>query len=242
MIPVQDLLFNFDTKANRLSNLRGQFIPNETKIDLLNRAQIKLVLRKIDPNNVYQLGMDAFAKRYEDLQNLQVNYEKLSLTATPGDLLHSYSIPFTSMSYKMLIPINAYVLATKGNCKNRMLDVINFMKHADIRMLLKSPHYQPSFKYQETLGDISANTIAIYSDPENTFTITDLFISYLRYPKKVDITGYIHLDGTPSTTEDCELESYLQDELLDIAITEYADATANQELSQYSRLRTKENE
>jgi hypothetical protein len=191
---------------------------------------------------VYQLGLDAFAKRYEDLQKLQVSYEKLSLTEAPGDLLHSYSVPFTSMVNDMIIPINAYVLATKGNCKNRMLDVINFMKHSDIRILLKSPHYQPSFKYQETLGDISASTISVYSDSQNTFTITDLFISYLRYPKKIDVAGYVHLNGTPSTTEDCELESYLQDELLDIAISEYADATANQELSQYSRLRAKENE
>jgi hypothetical protein len=191
---------------------------------------------------VFQLGLDAFAKRYEDLQKFQVSYEKLSLTETPGDLLHSYSVPFASMVNDMIIPINAYILATRGNCKNRMLDVINFMKHSDIRILLKSPHYQPSFKYQETLGDISANTISVYSDSQNTFTITDLFISYLRYPKKIDVAGYVHLNGTLSTTEDCELESYLQDELLDIAISEYADATANQELSQYSRLRAKENE
>lgn len=242
MIPVKDLLFNFDTKANRLSNLRGQFVPNETKIDLLNRAQIKLVLRKINLNNVYQLGMDAFSKRYEDIQNLQVKYEKLLVTKDTSDLLNSYKVSFAAMKYNMIVPITAYVLATKGNCKDRILDVIDFMKHSDTRMLLKSPHYQPSFKYQEVLGDIGADTISVYSDSENTFEITNLFISYLRYPKNIDVAGYIHLDGIPSTDEDCELESYLQDELLDIAVAEYADATANQELSQYSRLRTKENE
>jgi hypothetical protein len=242
MIPVLDLLFSFDTKANRLSNLRGQFIPNETKVDLLNKAQTKLILRKVDVNNVYQLGLDSFAKRYEDLQNLQIKYEKLSLTAAPGDLLHSYTVPFSAMKYDMVIPITAYVLASKGNCKDRILDVIDIMKHADIRMLLKSPHYQPSFKYQETLGEISEDTISIYSDPENSFTVTDLYISYLRYPKDIDVAGYIHLNGTPSVNQDCELESYLEDELLDIAIAEYADATSNQELSQYSRVRAKENE
>ena len=139
MIPVLDLLFSFDTKANRLSNLKGQFIPNETKIVLLNKAQIKLVLRKIDPNNVYQMGMDSFSKRYEDLQNLQVKYENLPLTPS-GNLLNEYSVPFTSMQYSMIVPITGYVLATQGNCKDRVLDIINFMKHSDIRMLLKSPH------------------------------------------------------------------------------------------------------
>lgn len=242
MIPVQNLLFTIDTKANRLSNLRGQFIPNETKIDLLNRAQIKLVLRKIDPNNVYQLGMDAFSKRYADLQNFQITYEKLTLTATPGDVLNSYFVPFAAMNYDMMIPTTSYVLATKGNCKNRLLDVIDFMKHSDTRMLLKSPHYQPSFNHQETLGAIATDKIYIYSDAENSFIPNELYLSYLRYPKNMDIAGYIHLDGTPSTTVNCELESYLEDELVDLVITELGDATANQELSQYSRVRTKENE
>ena len=118
MIPVQNLLFAIDTKANRLSNLRGQFIPNETKIDLLNRAQVKLILRKIDPNNVYQLGMDAFSKRYEDLQNFQINYEKLSLTATIGDILNSYYVPFTDIANSMIIPTNAYVIAIFVRVKN----------------------------------------------------------------------------------------------------------------------------
>ena len=241
MIPVLDLLFSFDTKANRLSNLKGQFIPNETKIVLLNKAQIKLVLRKIDPNNVYQMGMDSFSKRYEDLQNLQVKYENLPLTPS-GNLLNEYSVPFTSMQYSMIVPITGYVLATQGNCKDRVLDIINFMKHSDIRMLLKSPHYQPSFKYQETLADVSSDSVAVYSDLDNSFSITQLRLSYLRYPINIDIAGYTHLDGTPSTTVDCELEEYLADELLDIALTEYADATGNQELSQYSRVRSKEDE
>ena len=242
MIPIQNLLFDIDTKANRLGNLRGQFIPNETKIDLLNKAQVKLVLKKIDPNNVLQAGLDAFSKRYEDLQNFQVTYEKLPLSVTPGDVLNSYFVPFTSMSNNMMIPITSYVLATKGNCKNRILDVIDYMKHADIRMLLKSPHYQPSFNHQETLGAIAADKIFIYSDAQNSFVPNELYLSYLRYPKDMDIAGYIHLDGTPSVNADCELESYLEDELIDIVITELGDATANQELSQYSRARTKENE
>lgn len=242
MIPVTNLLFNFDTKANRLSNLRGQFIPVETKIVLINRAQIKLVLRKIGSNNLYQLGLDASTKRYEDLQNLQVTDEQLNLVVIPDDVLNGYNVPYSALSHKLLIPISGYVLADRGNCKNRILDVIDFMKHADRRMLLKSPHYKPNFNYQETLADISGNEITVYSDPENSFKPKTLYLSYLRYPVEVDYAGYTHLNGTPSTTVDCELEDYLMDELLDIAISEYADATANQELSQTSRVRAKENE
>ncbi len=242
MIPIQDLLFSIDTKVNSLANLKGKYIPDETKIEVLNKMQLKLVLKKLDPNNNYQLGMGAFNKRYQDLQILQVPYEKLPVTKVANDVLNSYSASVTSLSEDMIIPVNAYVLANKGNCKNRILDVIEVVKQGDTRMKLISPHTSPSFLYQETLCMISSDNFYVYSDSTNSFTITDLYISYLRYPVNMDVAGYFHLDGTASTNVNCELDSYLENELLDLVVEEIADATANQGLSQLSRVRTKENE
>lgn len=239
MIPVINLLFDIDTKVNKLSNLNGQFIPNETKIDLINKAQIKLILKKVYPTQNPELGMDSFSKRYEDLQNLQVPSEEVSLTNSE-DLLYSYNFSLPSLTYDMIVPTNVYVTATRGNCKDRLLDVIDIMKHNDVRMLLKSPHYKPSFEYQEILASISSDKMYLYTD--NTFTLNKAYVSYLKYPRKVDIAGYIHLDGTASTTVDCELEAYLENELVDLVVEEIADATSNQELSQTSRFKTKENE
>ena len=239
MIPVINLLFDIDTKVNKLSNLNGQFIPNETKIDLINKAQIKLILKKIYPTQNPELGMDSFSKRYEDLQNLQVPSEEVSLTNSE-DLLYSYNFSLPSLTYDMIVPTNIYATGTRGNCKERLLDVIDIMKHNDVRMLLKSPHYKPSFEYQEILASISSDKMYLYTD--NTFTLNKAYVSYLKYPRKVDIVGYIHLDGTASTTVDCELEAYLENELVDLVVEEIADATSNQELSQTSRFKTKENE
>ena len=39
---------------------------------------------------------------------------------------------------------------------------------------------------------------------------------YMRYPKYINKEGYIMLDGEPSFDQDCELETYLEDELLDL--------------------------
>lgn len=239
MIPVINLLFDIDTKVNKLSNLNGQFIPNETKIDLINKAQIKLILKKVYPTQNPELGMDSFSKRYEDLQNLQVPSEEVSLTNSE-DLLYSYNFSLPSLTYDMIVPTNIYATGTRGNCKERLLDVIDIMKHNDVRMLLKSPHYKPSFEYQEILASISSDKMYLYTD--NTFTLNKAYVSYLKYPRKVDIVGYIHLDGTASTTVDCELEAYLENELVDLVVEEIADATSNQELSQTSRFKTKENE
>lgn len=237
MIPIQELLFSIDTKANSLSNLKGKYIPDETKIEVLNIMQLKLVLNKLGINNIYQTGIDSYNRRYEDLQILQVPFEKLTVTKTT-DQLNSYTIPIASLSKKMIIPIVSYVMASRGNCKDRLIDVKEIVKHADIRLKLLSPHYTPSFNYQETLGSISSDTIYVYAKPD--FTIDNLYLSYLRYPVSMDVVGYTHLDNTSSTNVNCELDYYLMNELVDLVVQEIADSTGNQSQSQLSRAREKE--
>ena len=242
MIPIEKLLFDIDQKLNRNANLKGQYIPDETKIQVLNIAQDKLVLKKVGINNNYQLGVDSFTKRYQDLQVLMVQPEKQAVTKVTGDLLNSYSMPIASLTNKMVIPMQAYVTATKGKCIDSILDITVFVRHEDIKQYLNSPYYTPKFEYQETIGVISGGLIYVYGDSDNTFTIDNLYLSYLRYPVQMDIAGYIHLDGTSSATVDCELEEYLENELTELAVEELADSTGNNEQSQLSRTRTKEAE
>lgn len=239
MIPIQELLFSIDTKANSLANLKGSYIPDETKIEVLNIVQIKLILKKLGINNSHQTGTDSFNKRYEDLQILQVPFEKHTMTAT-GDQLYSYTVLISSLSNDMIVPISAYVTARKGSCTNRILNVTEMVKHADIQFKLLSPHYTPLFEYQETLGSISSDIIYAYGKAD--FTIDDLYLSYLRYPIQMDVSGYIHLDGTVSTNVNCELDYYMMDELVNLVVEEIADSTGNQSQSQLSRTRTKEQE
>ena len=74
MISVLDLCLDIDLKLNKQASVEHQSIPNENKIVFLNQAQIKLIKKKVNTNNNYQLGFDAFLKRYEDLQGLVVPY------------------------------------------------------------------------------------------------------------------------------------------------------------------------
>lgn len=241
MIPVLNLLQDIDDKLNKNSSLQGQFIPNEIKILVLNRTQQKLLLKKVGLNNNYQLGLDSFKKRYEDLKMFITPYEKLAVVKNT-DVFHSYSSDLTSLAYQFLLPVDSYVLATKNNCKNRILDIISVVKHGDLQTKLKSPHSTPNFVYQESLATISENTFYTYSDKDDTFIINDLYISYLRYPKEVDVPGYTHLDGSASTLQNCEFESYLENELIDLAVEELAKITGNTELMQNTIQSNKENE
>jgi len=82
MIYVDSLLYKIDQRLNKLSTNEHQQIQLEDKILALNEAQIKLIKQKVDgfatPN---RLGMDSFKKRYEDLQNLVIDYENQPLVS-----------------------------------------------------------------------------------------------------------------------------------------------------------------
>jgi hypothetical protein len=106
--------------------------------------------------------------------------------------------------------------------------------------LLNNTHYRPSFEYQETFNFLSSDEISIFTD--GTFTPTDIYISYFRYPQYINKEGYIMLDGQPSYNQDCELETYLEDELLDLTVQNLAMYTENQSAVQSAQFRIQTNE
>lgn len=226
-------------RLNKKATLDSQSIPIEDKILALNEAQIKLIKRKLNSNNIYGLGMDSFTKRYEDLQKLVVDFEKLTVTKnTTG--YPSYKADLDTLTKDYMFPLEMFVLCTKGNCNNRTLAITKIIRHGDLSTMLFNRNYSPSFEYQETLATISDNKVNIYTD--STFTINTLNISYIRYPQRIDIAGYFTFDGSPSITQDSELADYLQDELLDLATLELAMETENNPQVQYSDIRNKINE
>ena len=199
MIPVDSLLYKIDQKLNKLSTNEHQQIQLEDKILALNEAQIKLIKQKLDgTNTVSTLGLDAFKKRYEDLQKLIEAYEDhpLPLKEVNSDI-NKWSVSLIDIKPAYMFYIDSYVIADKGQCKDRIIWINrDLAKHGDLQFCLNNDHYKPSFEYQETFNFISSDEIAVFTD--GTFTPKTLYLSYLRYPKYIDKEGYIKLDGTPS--------------------------------------------
>ncbi len=243
MIPVDSLLYKIDQKLNKLSSNEHQQIPLEDKILALNEAQIKLIKQKIDGNNtVSGLGLDAFKKRYEDLQKLVESYEnhKLPLLETNKEL-NKWTASLSEVFPAYMFYIDSYILADKGKCKNRRLKINqDLARHGDLQVILANDHYKPSFEYQETFNIISSDEISIFTD--GTFIPKDLYLSYLRYPKYIDKVGYIKLDGSSSSNQDCELKNYLEDELVDLTVENLAMYTENMSAVQNAQFRIKTDE
>jgi hypothetical protein len=243
MIPVDSLLYKIDQRLNKLSANEHQQIQLEDKILALNEAQIKLIKQKVDgQNTISGLGLDAFKKRYEDLQSLVVNYNdgELPLTLKNAEL-NQWSAYVHLLEPKYMFYVDSYLIASKGLCTDRKIWINrDLAKHGDLQFCLNNTHYRPSFEYQETFNFISSDEISIFTD--GTFTPSNIYISYMRYPQYINKTGYIMLDGEPSYDQDCELETYLEDEILDLTVQNLAMYTENQSAVESSIYRIKTNE
>ena len=243
MIPVDSLLYKIDQRLNKLSTNDHQQIQLEDKILALNEAQIKLIKQKVDGFSVVSgLGLDAFKKRYEDLQSLVITYNNQPLTLSLMNAeLNQWKASLHVLVPKYMFYIDSYVLADTGRCKDRKIWINrDLAKHGDLSHILNNTHYRPSFEYQETFNFLSSDEISIFTD--GTFTPKEICIMYMRYPQYIDKTGYIKFDGQPSIDQDCELETYLEDELLDLTVQNLAMYTENQSAVQNSVYRIQTNE
>jgi hypothetical protein len=243
MIPVDSLLYKIDQKLNKLSTNEHQQIQLEDKILALNEAQIKLIKQKVDGfSTLSGLGLDAFKKRYEDLQSLVVNYAHQPLTLTlKNTQLQQWFSYLHELEPKYMFYIDSYILADKGRCKDRIIWINrDLAKHGDLSLILNNDHYKPSFEYQETFNFISSDEISVFTD--GTFTPSKIYISYMRYPVYINKEGYVMLDGQDSYNQDCELETYLEDELLDLTVQNLAMYTENASAVQSAQYRIQTNE
>ena len=243
MIPVDSLLYKIDQKLNKLSTNIHQQINLEDKILALNEAQIKLIKQKVDGFSVVSgMGLDAFKKRYEDLQSLVItyNHQPLDLTLKNAEL-NQWFANLHLLDPKYMFYIDAYVLADKGVCKDRKIWINrDLAKHGDLQFILNNDHYKPSFEYQETFNFLSTDEISVFTD--GTFTPSKIYMSYMRYPVYINKSGYVMLDGEPSYDQDCELELYLEDELLDLTVQNLAMYTENAAAVQSAQFRIQTNE
>lgn len=243
MISVDSLLYKIDQRLNKLSTNDHQEIQLEDKILALNEAQLKLIKQKVDGfSTVSGMGLDSFKKRYEDLQKLIQSYSNQYLVPTIRDKhLNQWVVYLDELSPKYMFYIDSYMLADKGECKNRVIWINKELaKHGDTSLLLNNEHYKPSFEYQETFNYISSDEMSVFTD--GTFVPKEVYIAYMRYPIYIDKEGYVKFDGSDSINQDCELEEYLEDELLDLTVQNLAMYTENQSAVQSSAMRIQTNE
>lgn len=235
MIDIKELLYDIDLKLNKIGSNEHQGIELENKIIALNDAQINLIKTKFSGNNIYKIGLDGFQKRTNDLENLIEKDQVLDLK-NDNSPLKSWSADLDDLDpkYMLGIPGSEYVLAEKGSCKNHIVEVF-IVRHGDVNRALNNSNTSPSFEFQQAPGTLTGHKLQVYTAGD--FKPTKLHLWYLRYPVQMDFPGYTHFSGDESTEVNCELEYYLKEELVDIAVRNLALSTENAGAVQASQIK-----
>lgn len=128
----------------------------------------------------------------------QLSVPEVSLSQNGLTTLHTkFALPQDYFDFE-----NIHVTATKGCCDS--VRILPFeVKTEDVEELLEDPNNTPSFEYRETFYYIASGNVCVF---HGDFNISKVLLTYYRYPRQVDIAGYIHLDGTASTSIDPELD------------------------------------
>lgn len=77
---------------------------------------------------------------------------------------------------------SAYALGSKGNCKNKKIDLFIEVNDINKDIYLSDENTKPSFEYRESFYTIASGNINVYY---TDFDIDSTILSYYRYPKKL---------------------------------------------------------
>lgn len=174
-------------------------------IQIFNAEQIRLIRYILDKKN---------DEAIRDIQQLLV-YSKV-LTSAEGIL--------TPESQLFDLPNDFFAFSNvRGVFRQGQCSAFNFSlweaKNENVHELLVDENNKPSFEFRETFYTIGQNSINVYVDD---FVVDKLALTYYRYPRNVDISGYIKSDGSSSNDVDPELDDKLVDVILNMVQKAFA--------------------
>lgn len=174
-------------------------------VQLFNDEQNRLVRYILDKKNEEDI-------RY--IQKLVVYSKELSKKSdkeNPDSSLFSIPDDFFAFS-------NVSGVFSEGECTVTDFNMWE-VKNENPHELLADEFNAPSFDFRETFYTIGEDSIRVY---KKGFSVDSVFMTYYRYPKSVDIEGYIKSDNTNSSNIDPELDDKLIGIILNMIEKQFA--------------------
>ncbi|MDC7248894.1 MAG: hypothetical protein PQJ49_03135 [Sphaerochaetaceae bacterium] len=199
---INEAYLKFTQKVNKNYTNDNIVVDRGRFVLLFNEVQNKFVEWILEKRNEDDI---------RDIQILLVPDKQLSLKEKI--LNHQdFELPKDFFSFS-----NIQIFGRSKGCKSTKLFSYE-VKSENVEELLNDEHNKPSFKYRETFYKIGANTVNVYVDD---FDIAKVYLTYYRYPRKVDIEGYTKLDETASTSIDPEFDDKIVDRILSACAKEF---------------------
>lgn len=189
-------------KVNRNDTNRNIKIPKGQFVSLYNeQAEIWLSDFIRDNNSTDKIN------EISELLQLDISLEKSQDTLNSSD----FNIPEDYFEYS-----SAYCLAQKEGCSESVVYCWD-IKNKNKNTLFQNENEKPSFEYQETFIQHNQDKIKVYRD---NFDISKLYLDYYRVPKKIDIEGYINVDGTNSSNINPDISDFLVNKIIEYCVVE----------------------
>ena len=125
--------------------------------------------------------------------------------------------------------VNVQAKGGDSSCSSSFINLWE-VKNENIHELLQDENNKPSFKWRETFYSFSSDKIVIYVD---SFEIAEVYLTYYRYPKSVDMSGYIKEDGSYSVNIDPEWDDKITERILEFCVADFDLNTENLQRYQF---------
>jgi hypothetical protein len=174
-------LVNRNATNNNISVDKPRFVQGFNSMSI---QYVEWVLNKRNEDEVRNLRLLLNTEHPLTFVSTEDNYSRFSLPKDYFDLS------------------NVHVYGSKGKCKNQRFQTYEF-KTENLEEIFHDSSNEPSFDFRETFYTVSKNDVVVY---KKGFDISQVNLTYYRYPKKVDIAGYINLEEKASKNVDPEFD------------------------------------
>lgn len=156
----------------------------------------------------------------DDIRDIQILLTKdvPLLLQNSGDRFQTYGLPTNYFDFA-----NLNAKAKNVCCPADDIHLVE-VKSEDVEELWIDTNNQPSFTWRETFYHLSANSVILY---RKDFDITNVNLTYYRYPRQIDLDNYINADGNPSSNVDPEFDDKVVDRILLATSKEFAAITSD---------------
>lgn len=120
--------------------------------------------------------------------------------------------------------IGGYALCSKDSCKGRLINAAQ-IKNDNKRLVLFDANWRPDWDFEWLPVTVGQDHLQVFF---KDFTVDSFYLDYFRYPRKIDIAGYIRPNGQPSTTIDPDMADIFVNEIIDLVVIDVSRIYENQ--------------
>jgi hypothetical protein len=213
---VREAHYQFQLNLDRVSSFANPgFNPGEIDT-FLNEAYLIFIKQRTGINNATRSGFETSQKRIDDLGALVIKFPEqpamIPVEVSSGIL----EIDLTKTSEPYLTLINAYAnVIISSSCTLKI--PLKFVQHDDFNETMRDPFQKNNREFiPYNVGRNSSATgqsIYVYTD----LNVESVVIEYIKYPKRISIGTYTHMDGITYPNQTFETLPQTHIEIVDIA-------------------------